>query len=356
VDWVLWGNGNCSVPTAPVLSETTAIFRLNGGCTDSDNSAADFVADFPLARNSSVSHACASGPDCNGNGVEDSVELASGALTDVNGNGTPDACEGAAGIEAPVSATVLSTAVAATMSSWRAQGATVEDENGRTNVSYTAARWSNAAFKSAFDARFGAGRWVVRAVSLVVREDEGASAGGPIQLYYTNNDAISLAPGNTSTRFGNFATDFADRQLATGLGYSGGGPGLDFVMGVYRVGESNTAGGTAVANELRAGSGSLTLLLWPTTDTVLANFAGSSNGTWAGPTLVVFAQEGCGTADFNCDGDTGTDADIAGFFACLSGSCPSAPCRNSADFNADGDVGTDADIEAFFRVLAGGNC
>ncbi len=67
-------------------------------------------------------------------------------------------------------------------------------------------------------------------------------------------------------------------------------------------------------------------------------------------------QSTCGTADFNCDGDIGTDADIAGFFACLSGSCPSAPCTNSADFNGDGDVGTDADIEAFFRVLGGGTC
>jgi hypothetical protein len=64
----------------------------------------------------------------------------------------------------------------------------------------------------------------------------------------------------------------------------------------------------------------------------------------------------CGTADFNCDGDVGTDSDIAGFFACLSGSCPAAPCTNSADFNGDGDTGTDTDIEAFFRVLSGGSC
>jgi hypothetical protein len=64
----------------------------------------------------------------------------------------------------------------------------------------------------------------------------------------------------------------------------------------------------------------------------------------------------CGSADFNCDGDTGTDADIEAFFACLSGNCPGAPCTNSADFNHDGDIGTDADIEAFFRVLGGGNC
>jgi hypothetical protein len=36
------------------------------------------------------------------------------------------------------------------------------------------------------------------------------------------------------------------------------------------------------------------------------------------------------------------------------GPCP--PCRVNADFNCDGDSGTDADIEAFFRVLAGGPC
>jgi hypothetical protein len=65
---------------------------------------------------------------------------------------------------------------------------------------------------------------------------------------------------------------------------------------------------------------------------------------------------GCGSADFNCDGDVGTDADIESFFACLAGTCPSLPCTSSADFNGDGDVGTDADIEAFFRVLSGGTC
>ncbi len=64
----------------------------------------------------------------------------------------------------------------------------------------------------------------------------------------------------------------------------------------------------------------------------------------------------CGSADFNCDGDIGTDSDIAAFFACLSGNCPPAPCCSSADFNGDGDIGTDADIAAFFRVLGGGSC
>ena len=60
------------------------------------------------------------------------------------------------------------------------------------------------------------------------------------------------------------------------------------------------------------------------------------------------------TPDFDGDGDTGTDADIEAFFACLGGNC-CATCASS-DFNADGDTGTDADIESFFRVLSGGPC
>jgi hypothetical protein len=62
----------------------------------------------------------------------------------------------------------------------------------------------------------------------------------------------------------------------------------------------------------------------------------------------------CGSADFNGDGDVGTDADIQAFFACLAGNC--CPTCGSVDFNHDGDVGTDSDIESFFRVLAGGPC
>ena len=59
-------------------------------------------------------------------------------------------------------------------------------------------------------------------------------------------------------------------------------------------------------------------------------------------------------ADFNNDGDFGTDLDIEAFFACLGGNC-CALC-GSADFDGDGDTGTDLDIESFFRVLGGGAC
>jgi hypothetical protein len=64
----------------------------------------------------------------------------------------------------------------------------------------------------------------------------------------------------------------------------------------------------------------------------------------------------CGSADFDCDGDTATDFDIEAFFRCLAGTCPPPPCTSTADFDGDGDSATDFDIEAFFRVLAGGHC
>lgn len=62
----------------------------------------------------------------------------------------------------------------------------------------------------------------------------------------------------------------------------------------------------------------------------------------------------CTTADYDHDGDVGTDADIEAFFRCLAGNCCSM-CY-TRDLNDDGDEGTDRDIETFFRVLAGGSC
>ncbi len=91
-----------------------------------------------------------------------------------------------------------------------------------------------------------------------------------------------------------------------------------------------------------------------------------AGGAWKGPGTNCFDGNGngdpdaceptCGTADFNNDGDTGTDGDIEAFFACLGGDCCPNCWHLGADFNGDGDVGTDADIESFFRVLSGGNC
>ena len=93
---------------------------------------------------------------------------------------------------------------------------------------------------------------------------------------------------------------------------------------------------------------------------------GGAGGAWAGPLTTCLdgnsngtadaCESACGTADFDGDGDTGTDADIEAFFACLAGTCCPTCFPGGSDFNADGDSGTDADIESFFRVLSGGPC
>ncbi len=85
---------------------------------------------------------------------------------------------------------------------------------------------------------------------------------------------------------------------------------------------------------------------------------GNNGFNYAGTVLVSNSDcaPACGTADFDGDGDTGTDADIEAFFACLAGNCCATCYPGGSDFNADGDAGTDADIESFFRVLSGGPC
>ncbi len=99
------------------------------------------------------------------------------------------------------------------------------------------------------------------------------------------------------------------------------------------------------------------------TGTVATSVPGTSIGAGNTSLQVTFVPgvnpcsgPACGTADFDGDGDVGTDADIEAFFACLGGNCCATCFPGGADFNGDGDTGTDADIEAFFRVLSGGNC
>jgi len=119
-----------------------------------------------------------------------------------------------------------------------------------------------------------------------------------------------------------------------------------------------TTGSTTTANPVGwylAGGAASTLPL----PTAIRVFAGGSGTTTQGNITAwdnITVAPVCGSADFNCDGDVGTDSDIEAFFACLGGNCPGGSCPSNADFNGDGDVGTDSDIEAFFRVLGGGSC
>lgn len=180
----------------------------------------------------------------------------------------------------------------------------------------------------------------------------------PFFARYTNNplprlgggpSAVSAAAGATVTLtalpipgFEGVSYQWEHDGVPVGNGPGGAAPGGGSVDGA----SGSIAGRTTddpvtltITGAQRPDRGSYAL--------VLTNACGSSS---AAATLTIAC-----TADFDNDGDTGTDGDIEAFFACLSGNC-CATCPGNADFDGDGDAGTDADIEAFFRVLAGGSC
>jgi hypothetical protein len=180
---------------------------------------------------------------------------------------------------------------------------------------------------------------------------------------------------NSDRSAGTFSVPFTDAVGATNVGFHGvlyrGGDGL--VFGTNYDGtpwpSTKTGGNMTWSTTPFATSQNANAIRWGTCynfrfDTPLAPAVGNGNvtiGLWKPGALasvnaaaVVPGLPACGSADFNHDGDTGTDADISAFFACLAGNC--CTLCGSSDFNGDGDLGTDSDIESFFRVLGGGPC
>ena len=163
---------------------------------------------------------------------------------------------------------------------------------------------------------------------------------------------ISSQPVSVATCHANAVTFSVGASSATTMGYqwqwqvSPLTPWADLTDGV------NTYGGLPAVqvNGSHTASQSVRVLWGLGGNIAFRCNVSNACGTTASSTATLTTN----SADFNGDGDVGTDADIEDFFACLSGNC-CATC-GSADFNGDGDVGTDADIEAFFRVLAGGGC
>jgi hypothetical protein len=197
---------------------------------------------------------------------------------------------------------------------------------------------------------------------------EAYQAGPPKIVQATPAPAASFATGTSIT---SATVTFSEAVNATSAAFSVTGPSGN-VPFTYSYNAANftatlafaqpLAGGTYevdVQPSVTAGAGGAPLDgEVPGTALVGQAALPSGDGAAGGSAVWFFTIQAphCGSADFNCDGDVGTDADIEAFFACIAGTCPSPPCTGSADFNGDGDVGTDADIEAFFRVLSGGTC
>jgi hypothetical protein len=173
----------------------------------------------------------------------------------------------------------------------------------------------------------------------------GASTDGPDELGGCNFFSYSQVGSDVWYRYSASCSGTATVSLC--------GSGYDTKLAVYG-GTCPSASGSVIAcNDDSCGTRSVVTFNTAMGTQYLIRVGGYLAAQGA-VTMNISCSGGCGSSDFNGDGDFGTDADIEAFFACLAGNC-CATCWSS-DFNGDGDFGTDADIEAFFRVLGGGNC
>jgi hypothetical protein len=378
--WYTAGQPDYALP----MNGANALVRAGGGCIDGDVDQWSFDLASPSPRNSAVTHVCAfvgpdcnrnaiddrdeiiddptldcdgnnrldscegvTGPfpDCNQNGVPDCTEIRNGA-PDANANRRPDTCEGAAVIAAPASVTVLASGVSSDSSAWRVAGS--QSGNG---PAYAVVRWDNAAIRQ----QLSNSQYGYRFPYLDLREIGTSDAAGALEVFYTHNDAVALTPGAPFPTYADLDTIFADRERLNTLDFRPHVSGSEHSLFLSEsLGCPGPAGSPTdhLMNDIRYDAVT-TLVIVASSPGAAAAFAGAGNAGWPGPRLVFFPIIGlsCGNADYNGDGDSGTDADIYDFFACLAGDC----CLRCGcmDYNGDGDWGTDADIEAFFRVLAG---
>jgi hypothetical protein len=174
-------------------------------------------------------------------------------------------------------------------------------------------------------------------------QGEGAVTGDKIEIHFSFAQPIDLPAGHY----------FFVPQVTLALGGGGLPTRASFLW--LSAPKPIVAPGTPFVGDLQAWVRSARLE--PDWLRVGADIVGGTPPTTAPAFNMVLAIEGTGgpcRADFDGDGDTGTDQDIEAFFRCLAGNC-CATC-GTPDFNGDGDYANDADIEAFFRVLAGSPC
>ncbi len=101
VDLVGWGSANFfeGSAAAPGTSNTTAVLRASGGCTDTDDNSADFTADAPTPRSSaSPLHSCTGPTDPSGVGTATPNSLFAGNSTLLTVDVTPGANPASTGL------------------------------------------------------------------------------------------------------------------------------------------------------------------------------------------------------------------------------------------------------------------
>ena len=159
------------------------------------------------------------------------------------------------------------------------------DDNGAF-ASYGLARFDLTAMKAGFDATYGIGGWKVESIALeLVQSNAGFTNSGGLTLYFTGIDNNSPLQ-SSGLMYGNFASDFADASPILAGYFSEVATGTLDSYALYHAGQANSAGGNALAADLLADN-TVTLALVGSDPSVAATYAGYTNFTYAGPTLVV---------------------------------------------------------------------
>lgn len=164
----------------------------------------------------------------------------------------------------------------------------VEGSSFGNFASYGVIRFDVNGVKADFDATFGSGAWVVDSIALsLTQSNAGFTNDGAVSIYFTTDDTTSIAPGVSPLAYP-FSGDFSDAQIVKGYQFTEVSSGTLETHTLYQRGGSNASGGNALAADL-AGDQTITLALVDASPDVAATYAGYSNSTFAGPTLVVTA-------------------------------------------------------------------
>ncbi len=164
----------------------------------------------------------------------------------------------------------------------------VEGSDFGNFASYAAARFDLSGIKSRFDADFGAGLWVIDSIALQLTQSNASfTASGAVDVLFTADDLVAISAPSPLT-YDTFATSFPDAARITGYTFTEVSTGHVETHPLFDRLALNSAGANALAADV-AGDAVTTLLMRDASTGVAATYAGYTNFTYAGPTLVVMA-------------------------------------------------------------------
>ncbi len=164
----------------------------------------------------------------------------------------------------------------------------VEGSNNGSFASYGAVRFDLSSVKNQFNSQFGVGGWTISQITLQLTQSNAAfTADGDVGLYFTGNDGVALT-SPSSLNYGNFATSFADASPILSYTFHQTSNGAVDAYTLFSQAPGQSAGGNALAADV-LGNSLVTLLMRDQSAGVAATYAGFTNNSYAGPTLVIDA-------------------------------------------------------------------